>query len=217
MIHYLPSCKIKALHPEASLKLQRYLSKKEINVLGCCRVISSHEQMKTDDTVITNCTSCAIITDEHNPQVNEISLYEYLLNDESFPWPDFHGEKITVQDCYRGIHKPEMQQAIRECLIKMNIVPVEIEENYEKTRFDGVFVFENVSKSNLQLAPDYFGRFQNEMVNVIPAEQQKEEMKQWVSQYRTDRVVCYCNSCLKGLKLGGANAVHMVDLLAEDL
>lgn len=217
MIHYLPSCKIKALHKEESVKLQHYLAEKGVNILGCCRIPQSHVQMLPGDTVLTNCTSCAIITDEHSPEVNEISLYEYLLEDDTFPWPDFNGERITVQDCYRSTHKPEVQKAIRECLLRMNMVPVEIEENYEKARFDGTFVYEPVSESNLKLAPNYFTDFQNNMVKVIPADQQKQAMEDWVKQYETERVVCYCNSCLKGLKLGGANAVHIVDLIAEGL
>lgn len=217
MIHYLPSCKIKALHQQASLKIQKYLADKGVNVLGCCRIPQSHIQMKAGDTVLTNCTSCSIITNEHSPEVNETSLYEYLLNDETFPWHDFNGEKITVQDCYRSIDDPALQKAVRECLKRMNIVPVELEENFENTKFDGTFIYADISKSNLQLAPKYFTRFQNEMVRVIPADQQKQEMEEWVKQYTTDRVVCYCNGCLAGLELGGANAVHLVDLIAEGL
>ena len=90
------------------------------------------------DTVLTNCSSCAIITDEMSPQADEMSIYEYLLADESFPWPDYHGEVVTVQDCYRAAHKPAVQKAVRECLNRMNMRPAELEENYERTRFDGI-------------------------------------------------------------------------------
>ena len=48
-------------------------------------------------------------------------------------------------------------------------------------------------------------------------EKQKEELEKWVSQYTTDRVTVYCNSCLKGVQLGGADGVHILDLIARDL
>lgn len=85
MIHYLPSCKFKASHPEASSLLQTYLSRNGVIVSGCCRI--SQKQFSKGDTVLTNCTSCAIITDEQSPEVNEISVYEYLLNNTTFNWP----------------------------------------------------------------------------------------------------------------------------------
>lgn len=215
MIHYLPSCKFKASHPETSSLLQTYLSNNGVNVSGCCRL--SQNQFGKGDTVLTNCTSCAIITDEQSPEVNEISVYEYLLNDSDFNWPNLNGEEISVQDCYRCVDKPEVQKAIRECLIKMNAVPVEIEENFEKTQFDGTYKYNNVSKSNLDLAPQYYTRLQNDYIKVKTIEEQIQEMKKWVEQYKTERVVCYCNSCLKGLKLGNANAIHILDVITRNL
>ncbi len=214
--YYLPSCRFKAGHKETSEKIQAYLrTKDDLVIAGCCRV--SQGLFKEGDRVLTNCTSCAIITDEVSPQTKEISLYEYLLEDRDFKWPDYHGEAITVQDCYRSKHKPEMQKAIRKCLEKMNMVPVEIEENFEKTMFDGTFRYEPISASNLKLAPKYFEKLQKEYIEVLPVEQQKKELENWVSQYKTDRVTVYCNSCLKGVLLGGANGIHILDLIARDL
>lgn len=214
--YYLPSCKFKAAHKETSEKIQAYLRNKEdLVICGCCRV--SQKLFKDGDRVLTNCTSCAIITDEASPQAQEISLYEYLLEDEDFVWPDYHGEEITVQDCYRSRHKPQMQKAIRECLRRMNMVPVEIEENYEKTMFDGTYKYAAISSSNLSLAPKYFSKMEEEYISILPEEEVKKEMEKWVSQYTTPRVTVYCNSCLKGVLLGGADGIHILDLIARDL
>lgn len=215
MIYYLPSCQYKANHAESSAKIQKYLRDTGVTVVGCCRV--SQNLFHEEDTVLSNCTSCARITDEQSPEVNNISIYEYLLTDKNFPWPNYNGEKITVQDCYRAVGKPNTQHAIRECLLKMNFTPIEIEENFEKTKFDGLFKYTNVSKSNLTLAPTYYSKLQDEFIVVKDEAEQKEEMQNWVSQYQTERVVCYCNACLKGLKLGGANAMHILDLITANL
>lgn len=216
MIYYLPSCKYKAAHGESSRKLQCYLvGKPELKIAGCCR--ASQHLFQAGDLVLTNCTSCAAITDEASPQAREISVYEYLLNDPEFVWPDYHGEEITVQDCFRSRHKPEMMWAVRECLRRMNMVPIELEENLDKTRFDGVFQFANVSESNLKLAPKFYGKIQKEYIEVIPPEEQKDRMCAWVRQYHTGRVAVYCNSCLNGVLLGGANGVYLLDLMTHDL
>lgn len=214
MIYYLPSCKIKDLHKQESLIIQDYLRNKGVNILGCCRV-QKHDIYNEDDTIINNCTSCAIITDENEPRANEITLYEYVLNDETFPWYNFNKEKITVQDCFRANHKPHAQKAIRECLKKMNFEIVELDENYDKCKFDGPFEYTKPSISNLNLAPKYFNYFKDNYYKEIPQEEIEERMIEHCKKYTTNRVVVYCNSCLKGVKMGHAKGIHMVDLIAE--
>lgn len=152
-VYYLPGCKYKELHALSSQKIRTYLRAKPDHVIAdCCK--KSQSLFHDGDTVLTNCSSCAIITDEASPQANEMSIYEYLLADEAFLWPDYRGEEITVQDCYRAAHKPAVQKA---------------------------------------------------------------QMSEWVKQYRTDRVVVYCNSCLKGVQLDGADGVHLLELITADL
>lgn len=213
MIYYLPSCKVKTRHKEASLKIQEYLNNNGVEVLGCCKL--SQEIFKKGDTVITNCTSCAIITDECSPNVKEISLYEYLLEENSFKWPNYNGENITVQDCLRTIHKPQLQLAVRSCLEKMNIKPIEIKDNFDKSRFDGLFCYRKMSDVNKKFAPVYFSEYEKEYVKKVEKDIGEEYMKEWCKQYTTDRIVVYCNSCLEGIKIGGANGVHLVELIAN--
>ncbi len=214
-VYYLPSCRFKAAHPETSRALQSWLRDKGVKVCGCCRV--SQNLFQAGDLVLNNCSSCAAITDEASPQADEISLYEYLLQDTAFPWPDHHGERITVQDCYRTIHKPHVQHAIRECLKRMNMVPVEIEENFDRTLFDGPFRYRPLAKSNLELAPRFYGKIRDEYIEIIPKEEQIQRMKEWAEQYQTGRVAVYCNSCLEGVLMGGADGVHILDLMAENI
>lgn len=214
MICYLPSCKIKDLHKEESLIIQDYLANRNINILGCCKVLK-HDTYTENDTIINNCTSCAIITDENQPRANEITLYEYVLQIDNFPWHDFKGEKITVQDCFRANDKPNVQLAIRECLRRMNFKIVELSENFENCKFDGPFEYTYPSNSNLKLAPKYFNYFKDNYYKKIDEKEVKEKMIEHCKQYTTDKILVYCNSCLKGVKMGGANGIHMADLLAK--
>lgn len=215
MIYYLPSCRFTAANPETSAKLKKYLKEvKNITIAGCCR--PTQKLLKEGDLVLNNCTSCALITEEASPQADVTSLYEYLLGDESFPWPDYHGEAITVQDCWRAREHASEQHAIRECLRRMNMVPVELEENFEKTTFDGLFLLRPIAPGNLQIAPKTYGPMQD-IVTPLPPEEQKARMEEWVKQYKTDRTVVYCNSCLQGVRLGGADGVHVLELMSANL
>lgn len=215
MIYYEPSCKFKANHPEASARIQAYLRKKGIIVTGCCR---PSQKLYTDtDTVLFNCTSCSIIVKEVHPETESMSVYEYLLKDNDFPWPDYHGERITVQDCFRARNDRATQEAVRQCMIRMKIVPVELaDENYEKAAFDGPFLFHPIAENNMTIAPAAFSRIA-EHVMMFSEEEQSELLKKQVAKYTTDRTAVYCNSCEKGISLGGGNPVHLLELITQDL
>ena len=146
-----------------------------------------------------------------------MSLWEYLLEDEAFPWPDYGGERITVQDCWRARKNAPLLDAVRECLRRMNMEPVELAENREKTEFDGVWRFQTFSPAQLNSAPKFFGEVQARYSTPLPEEEQVERMREWVKQYTTERVVTYCNACLRGVRMGGGNGVHLGALLAERL
>ena len=58
-------------------------------------------------------------------------------DDETFPYPNHHGEAVTVQDCWRSKENAAEQEAVRKLLRRMNFEVVELEENRERTKFCG--------------------------------------------------------------------------------
>ena len=217
MFVYLPSCNFTAACPESSKKIKAYLAEKEgFRVAACCR--PTQKTLTAEDTVLSVCLTCSAITREVSPQAREMSFWEYVLTDPDFPWPDFGGERMTVQDCWRARNKPELQRAVRACMRRMNLEPVELEENYEKTQFDGVWRFNEASyKRNIGIAPVYFTEVRDHGVDLLPPEEQKRRMEEWAKQYTTERVLTYCNACLKGVQMGGAEGVHLMELLTANL
>ena len=216
MYIYLPSCNFTAALPEVSKKIKNYFSEQEqVKVAGCCR--PTQKKLTAEDTILSMCFTCSAITNEVSPHVNEESIWEYLLTDEAFPWPDYHGEKMTLQDCWRARNKPEVLEAVRACMRKMNIEIIELEENLENTTFDGVWRFNPVLKKNMEIAPVYFKEVQAHGLELLQEEEQKQRMEEWCSQYTTDRVVTYCTACLKGAQLGGVHAIHLMELLTARL
>lgn len=215
MIYYFPSCNFKKAHADVSEKICAYLTAKNVKILGCCRV--SQDLLKEGDTILTNCTNCAIITNELSPNTQEKSVYEFILEDDDFPWKDFHGEEISVQDCWKAHKKAGAQNAVRKCLEKMNIKAVEIEENFEKTKFCGIWNLSEVTPLNMKTAPRLFKEIGEKYTTVLSEEEKLKKMRDQVARHKTDRTLVYCNTCESGLKLGEGKPVHLAELISARL
>lgn len=215
MLHYLPGCDVRKNHPQAVLKMQKYMRNQNAKIEKCCRV---HDKLLEDgDTIINNCTLCDIVLRETHPHHQCLSLYEYVLNDKDFLWQDHRGEVITLQDCWRTRDNLVMQKAIRQCLQKMNFTIIEMEENYDKTKFCGVWLYNSPAQDCIDVAPQTFHHIIENYTQLLPEDKQIQLMKEWVSQYTTEHIVVYCNGCERGIKLGGGKPIHMIELLTEGL
>ena len=125
------------------------------------------------------------------------------------------GKEITIQDCWRTKDDQRLHEAIRECLRRMNYKIVEMDTCKEKSEFCGVWNLDHLTPIALDLAPDTFGKLEKQ-IKVYREEEKIEIMKQWCKQFNSD-VVCYCNGCEKGLRIGGIEPIHMIELLAKGL
>lgn len=214
MFVYYPSCNFTMASKEGSKKIKEYLKEKYcMRIEGCCR--PGNKALTDQDTAVTICQSCAAIIRENVPKVNEISVWEILDDDKDFPWPDLKGEKITLQDCWRARDKRSLQEAVRSIMKKMNIEIVELEENYEKAEFCGVFRYNPMRETNIKISPNYFVNQMEGKLELQTEEEQQKLMDDHCKLYTTERVVCYCNSCLRGVKQGGANGFHLMDLIMQ--
>lgn len=95
----------------------------------------------------------------------------------------------------------------------MNVEVVEFAESKEQTEFCGASLYRTQPPRNPKLAPKHYvdgaaGKF-------IPhsLEEQTTIMQEYCRQFDSDKVVCYCHYCYEGLKMGGANASHLAQLL----
>lgn len=215
MLHYLPGCDVLKNHPQAINKLTDYMIKQGAKVDACCR--TSDKILEDGDIMINNCTLCDLILNETHPNNQIMSIYEYVLSDPSFPFVDHEKEKITIQDCLRTKNNKDMLDAIRTCLKKMNFDIIELEENYEKTNFDGIWIYNKPMDICLSLAPNSTHKIMGKYYEEIDEDEKTYRMQQHVKQYVTDLVLTYCNGCERGMKRGGISPVHLVELLSEGL
>ncbi len=215
MLHYLPGCDVKKNHKEACLRVESYMQSHQSLIDQCCRV--THQFLKDNETIVNNCTMCDIILRESHPTSDVLSLYEYILSDQHFPFVDHHGEHITIQDCFRTRENTSLQNAVRECLKRMNFTIVELDDNRDQSKYCGVWLNNEPSKECIRVAPNTFKNIIDYHLVLLPYEEQVKRMKENLKRYKTKTIVVYCNGCEKGIKLGGGQPLHMIELIAKGL
>ncbi len=208
---YFPSCNFTKASPQTSKALQKYLAEAHgIKSIGCCR--PGHKKLEEGDRALTICLSCSAIVTE-NTACQDTSIFQFLSEDKDFPWPDYHGEEIALQDCWRARGKHELHQAVRSILEKMNMRVAELEESRDASQYCGVFRFNPMREDNIRLAPRYFADGMKGKLTLYTEKQQQALMEENAKRYHTSRVAVYCNSCLRGLLQGGARGVHVMELM----
>ena len=238
--YYIASCVFTSQFPELSLRIQNYVRERfGYTVVRCCvpryKIREFEEKMPegalrecwsslpdsglfaADDSVYSLCHNCNNIIGEMHPGVQVHSLWELIDSDSAFSFPNFHGLRAYVQDCWRSRDRIDEQNAVRSLLTKMNINVMELSDGREQTDFCGVSLYRPQPPRNPRLAPKHY--VEGAVGKFIPhsPEEQEEIMRKYCRQFGSDKVVCYCHYCYEGLQIGGADASHLAQLLfAED-
>lgn len=232
---YIASCVFTEEYPELSKKIQNYIVERfNLPLIRCCvanykveefenrmpenyradwRKIEHYRKFSAGSTMVSLCHNCAAIFEEHHPEINRQSLWELILEDENFEYPNFGGEKITVQDCWRQKENLAEQNAVRSILRRMNFEIVELEENFERTKFCGYSLYQPQPPRNPKLAPKRFLHGAQGLFLEHSQEEKENLMREYCAKISTEKVVAYCHYCVRGLKLGGKNAFHLAQLL----
>lgn len=95
----------------------------------------------------------------------------------------------------------------------MNLEVVELDENYEKTRFCGADLLEPCTEVEQKFAPQRYVVNGADMYKPVPKDEQDAYLRNYCSRISTDKVVCYCMACLDGIKRGGKQGLHLLELL----
>jgi len=194
---YYPSCSFNRLDPQSAKALLQYAKAKHFEIAGCCQ-FDKHEP--EDNTAIYFCQRCRETTEAKGFATK--SFWEIIDEDETFPFPDYKGMQVTLQDCYRDRHKPEIHQAVRNLLTKMNIDYREANKNKQDSIYCGTLHYES---SHPELPHDHLSHLDKDLV--------KQLMKENVDDYPTKLIAVTCCRCYNGILLGQGHPVHMMTLL----
>ncbi|HMK47968.1 MAG TPA: hypothetical protein VK436_15210 [Methanocella sp.] len=234
---YIASCVFTRDEPELSVKIQDYLEQRfNMQVIRCCvpnykveeftagmpkwlrhrwSNTPHFEDFTTNTTMVYVCHNCAAIFQETMQEVKRLSLWELILDDTKFPFPNYSHEEMTLQDCWRSYDNRSEQEAVRALMKKMNINIVEQDENYEKTQFCGISLYTPSPMRNLKLAPRRFVEHATGKFIPHTKEEQMKLMQKHCQRITTDKVVAYCHYCANGLKHGGKQTKHIASLLFD--
>ncbi len=232
---YIAGCVFTTKHPALSTAIRHYVQGRfRIHTVRCCvpnyklkefaeklppeyredwQALPDSGDFAPGDTVYSLCHNCSAILEETKPAVKVKSLWELILSDEAFPYPDYHGLPVTVQDCWRAKDRAEEQAAVRQLLKRMNLKVSERSDAFAETDFCGISLYRPAPPRNLKLAPKRF--VENAAGKFLPhtSEEQLDLMQKHCAQFKTEHVVAYCHYCEEGLLAGKKNAAHLAALL----
>lgn len=234
---FVASCVFTEEYPELSRKVQAYVRETfKLPIIRCCVAsykvsefenrmpdwyrgewseIPHYEKFPAGSTMVSLCHNCSAIFEERHPEIQRESLWELILEDENFRCPDYGGEKITVQDCWRQKENRAEQNAVRELLRRMNFQIVELEENFERTNFCGYSLYQPQPPRNPKLAPKRFLYGAQGLFQEHSQEEKVRLMREYCAKIPTEKVAAYCHYCVRGLNLGGKIGLHLARLLFE--
>jgi Fe-S oxidoreductase len=187
---FAPGCALIITRPAlAGRLLQHLVAESAVSGmhLTCCR----HEPRLPSGTVVVNtCPGCDRRYRELYAGITTISLWEVLAESERFPFPDYGGIEMTIQDACPTRGTDRVHDAVRRLLRRMGIAVVEP----AFTR-----------RHSICCGDRYFG--------VVEHEEVARRMQERAAQMPRPDVAVYCVSCVKSMHLGGRRPRHLVDLL----
>ncbi len=163
-----------------------------------------------ETAICTICHNCANVISDLHRAANNVSIWEMILSDDTFAYPDMDGKEFYLQDCWRSHGNTSEQDAVREILRRMNVTVKELPENRSDTKFCGrsYYKLKRIRKERQAPAGVDVRACQTE-------EEQTELMRGYVRDAFSGKipVITYCHYCNEGLNLGGGKSYHLAELL----
>lgn len=190
---FAPGCALMLYKPQNAEKLHSVITKylEEMDMLHTC---CNHEPGFQELTEIINvCPGCDKRYSNDYKNTTTISLWEVLAETDFFPFPDYKGQKMTINDACPIREKSKVHEAVRTLLKKMNINLIEPKRTRDKSICCG---------------DSFYG--------LIPTEEVIDKMKERASDMPSEEVVVYCISCIKSMFNGGKKPRYLIDLLFNE-
>jgi len=189
-MYFNPGCALSIYKPAMENEILEFLNTNcgEIQLHKlCCR----HDPQLEEGSLIVNvCAGCDRRFRSLYEGITTISLWEVLDGLSTFPYPDYKGLKVSVHDACPVRAKPQVHQAVRNVLAKMNIIVVETELYGTRSVCCG---------------DDFYPK--------LPVEEVHQKMKDRADSMPCNDVCVYCVSCVKSMHIGGKTPRHLIDLL----
>lgn len=202
---FFPSCNFTVASRKAADKLEEYMAER-MGVARCCR---QRQDMDTSATAIYFCQACRETIEGTWPGMAAKNLFVWLNAKKDFPWPDYGGLKVSIQDCWRDREHREIHRAVRSALRKMGVEYVELKVNRSKADYCGNIHFEPTSEEYRAIRALH----PKTRLSHLSQEEQAVIFREQAAKHGGLPALCYCNRCKSCLELGGGKAVHLMELV----
>ncbi|MFT5728605.1 MAG: hypothetical protein ACI8PB_002759 [Desulforhopalus sp.] len=191
--YFNPGCALSIYKPEMENVILEYLNKNYTKT-ALHKICCQHEPQVEKGAVLINvCAGCDRRFSTLYEGISTISLWEVIDSLDSFVYPNYQGFKMSVHDACPIREKPQVHQAVRSLLKKMNIEVVE-------TKFNGT--------RSICCGDDFYPKHSVEKVH--------KAMKKRAESMPCEDVCVYCVSCIKSMSIGGKTPRHLFDLLMHE-
>lgn len=176
--------------PHLGNLLGEYVRKKygEMETLTACCFNSP--RLEEGICILTPCTTCAGRYLKDNPGCSSAYILSELAENTDFPFPDYGGARMSIQDTCSARTSPDYLDTIRKFLARMNITLVEPEKTGAKAKCCGQV---------------FYGKTDTAKVESL--------MKARADEMPCEDVVVYCASCIMSMTVGGKKPRYILDLL----
>lgn len=193
MLYYNPGCALLLYKEDLALKVFAYLKSRYPDIkyhTTCCH---HNPNVEKDATIINTCSGCDRRFSNLYDNINTITLWQVIDQDEYFNFVDYHNKEVSIHDACPIRHKTSVHQAVRNLLKKMNFNIIECANNSSKSICCGDSLYPKAS------------------LDIINAHTLKR-----AQSMPCDDVVVYCVSCIKSMYRGQKNPLYLVDLLFNE-
>jgi Fe-S oxidoreductase len=188
--YFNPGCALSIYKPEMEDKILKFLNE-NYGEVALHKICCHHDpQLESGSLIINVCAGCDRRFRSLYEGISTISIWEIIDGLDTFLYPDYNGLKMSVHDACPVRGKPQVHQAVRNLLKKMNIDVVE-------TEFYGTH--------SICCGDDYYP--------MLPLNQIHKKMKVRADAMPCNEVCVYCISCIKSMHIGGKAPRHLMDLL----
>ena len=190
---YAPGCALMIYKPHLAERLKIVIEEMYgpmDTLLSCC---FNTPELEKGTCIITPCSTCNNRYRTLYEECTSSYFLDTLAKSKTFPFPDYQGARMSIQDTCSGRTDDLYLNAIRKLLKRMNITIVEAEKSGIKGKCCGQVLY---GKS--------------------PLEKVEAFMKKRALEMPEEDVVVYCASCIQGISLGKKRARFIIDLLFNE-
>ncbi len=187
---YAPGCALMSYKPHLADKLKVWAEQRfgPMDTLLTCCFLSP--ELEPGTCIVTPCATCTKNYLKGNAECTSFFLLTALAESEDFPFPDYGGREMSIQDTCSARAEPEYLEAVRTLLSRMNIVLKEPAHTGAKARCCGQVMY-----------------------GKLPEEKVEFQMKKRADEMPREEVVTYCASCIMAMTVGGKKPRFILDLI----